>query len=178
MSIARRKSLMAFAIAGTMLALAGCSSSDTRQERSDPDIDSVIEQPEQQGYRNIEAGYTLMYPQSWQSGVIQRDTLEWQEETMDAENMVVFYYRNVETNSTPAPLLALTVYSLEQWEQMQSQEMNRARQPTGHVIEMQDDQVLVAYINSRNPFDSDSRQGQAFASRVLTPEQVKEAVSW
>ncbi|WP_456267230.1 hypothetical protein M1D97_08030 [Kushneria sp. AK178] len=170
-----KKGATTLAIAGAMFAVAGCSGSEQRQQ--DPDIDSVIQQSNQ-GYQNTTVGYTFSYPESWQDSVVQRDTFEWNDQRIDARNMSVFYYKNFELDNTPAPLLALVTYPQQEWEQMQDQARDRSGSTPAHVIDTRDDQVLVAYINTQNPYDASSRQGQEFARHVLSPEQIKNAISW
>lgn len=170
-----KKGATALAIAGAMFAVAGCSSSEPKQ--NDPNIDSVI-QSSNQGYRNTTVGYTFTYPESWQNSVVQRDTFEWNNQRIEARNMAVFYYKNYELDSTPAPLLALVAYPQQEWDQMQDQARDRSGSTPAHVIGTKDDQVLVAYINTQNPYDASSMLGQQFARHVLSPEQVKNAISW
>ncbi|WP_438767395.1 hypothetical protein [Kushneria sp. TE3] len=170
-----KKGATTLAIAGAMFAVAGCSSSEPRQE--DPNIDSVIQQSEQ-GYRNTTVGYTFTYPQNWQNSIVQRDTFEWNGKNIDAQNMSVFYYKNFERNSEPEPLLALAAYPQQEWEQMQRQAKDRSGTTPPHVIATKNNQVLVAYINTQNPYDADSVQGQQYARHVLTPGQVQSAISW
>ncbi|GHC19801.1 hypothetical protein GCM10010082_09430 [Kushneria pakistanensis] len=170
-----KKGATTLAIAGAMFAVAGCSSSEPKQE--DPNIDSVIQQSNQ-GYRNTTVGYTFTYPENWQSSIVERDTFEWNGKRMDAQNMSVFYYKNFELNSEPAPLLALATYPQQEWEQMQRQAKDRSGSTPPHVIDTRDDKVLVAYINTQNPYDAGSTQGQQFARHVLSPEQVKNAINW
>ncbi|ARS53922.1 hypothetical protein [Kushneria konosiri] len=170
-----KKGATTLAIAGAMFAVAGCSSSEPKQQ--DPNIDSVIQQSEQ-GYRNTTVGYTFTYPENWQNSVVERDTFEWNNQRVDAQNMAVFYYKNFELNSTPEPLLALATYPQQEWEQMQRQARDRVGSTPAHVIGTKNDQVLVAYINTQNPYDAGSSQGQEYARHVLTPGQVQNAISW
>ncbi|MFC0268531.1 hypothetical protein [Kushneria aurantia] len=179
-----RKGIAVLAIAGTALALSGCAGSAPREQSPSADTNTNItassSAPEQHyaGYRNTDAGYTFMYPENWQGYIVQDDTLEWRHGRLDAENVMVFFYKDFERNSEPVPLLALAVYSKADWAELQNRSLDRHGEDVGHAVGVKGDRVLVAYINNHNPYDPRSPMGQEFASRVPTPEQVAGAISW
>ncbi|OHV11883.1 hypothetical protein [Kushneria phosphatilytica] len=158
--------------AGSMIALSGCAGSSTQTEQNNEPT-AAITAPQHQQYRNTSEGYTLTYPQQWQNDVIERDSAEWMGQTLSAENVAMFYYKDYASDGTPQPLVALAVYTQAQWDQLKSQS-----QPLPPIMARKDDRILAAYIASANPYDPTSSNGQAFARKVPTPDQLSSAISW
>ncbi|WP_106476972.1 hypothetical protein [Phytohalomonas tamaricis] len=157
------------AMVGTLTALTGCASSggqSTTQEEANIGMAQSV------GFRNVSEGYTFLYPESWKSQVTEEDTAIWNGEMLPAENVAVFNF--VEDQSrNKTPLLALAVYTQDQWQQLKSKS-----EPLPTVVATKGDRVLAAYTAKQNPYRPDSLQGQQFAKRVLAPGQLQSAITW
>ncbi|WP_027349224.1 hypothetical protein [Halotalea alkalilenta] len=166
------KTILAAAMAGSLAVLSGCSSTP---EVQDPNA-QAIGQIEPAAYENTSVGYTLTYPKSWGTQVQPEDTLEWNGKPLPAENVVVFNYQPQQANAQPEPLLVLAVYSRDQLEKLVTEVGGDFVQPI--VLGTKEDKVLTAYQRGANPYPPASTDGQQFAARLLSPEQLQSAISW
>ncbi|WP_121172179.1 hypothetical protein [Kushneria sinocarnis] len=157
---------------GSILALSGCAS-DSNQSTQGDNASAAMTAPQHQQYRNTSEGYTLTYPEQWDTNVIEQDSAQWMGQTLPAENVAMFHYKNYESDGAPQPLTALAVYTQQQWEQLKSQS-----RPLPPVMARKGDRILAAYIASSNPYDPESANGQAFARRVPAPDDLRSAISW
>jgi|GEM_PF-4693591 len=166
------KIVLAAALAGSVTVMAGCSSP---QVVNDPDGAGLSQTQKVTAYQNSTEGYTLKYPTAWQSNVAPEDTLDWDSQQLNAENVVVFNY--TPSNGKPEALLALAVYPQDQLSQLQ-QKPGTTLYSAPQVIATNGDKVLVAYLRGTNPYSLTSSDGQAFSARALNTQQIKDAINW
>ena len=154
--------------------ISGCAS-QPKQDAVKQDHAVVIPAP--QSYRNSTVQYTLTYPESWHSRVQPQDTNVWQGRAlMDAENVVVFNYVEIDNGNQAKPLLALATYDKATYERLTS--AVGVERPSGQIIAARGNKVLVVYQSTTNPYDPVSFQGQQYARRLVSKDVLKSNLTW
>lgn len=164
---------LAVALTGAVALLSGCSG----QPAKAPEGEAAVNVSAQQQYTNTSANYTFTYPSSWNTRIKPQDTNVWEGKALlNAENVVVFDYVEIDNGGKTSPLLALATYDKTTYETMMTKV--GADMPRGQAIAFRNGKVLVVYTSSANPYDTASFQGQQYAARLLSPEQVKNVIVW
>lgn len=166
-----RLAIAAFASVAVISGCAGQAQQDTSKQEQAAAV------PAKQAYHNDTVQYTLTYPESWNTRVKPEDTNVWQGKAlMDAENVVVFDYVEIDNGNHISPLLALATYDKTTYDRLTSEV--GAELPRGQVLAERDNKVLVVYQNTNNPYEPASFQGQQYARRLVSHDVLKSALQW
>lgn len=167
---------LAIAAFASVAVISGCAG-QSKQEKTASQGQATVAAPAQQAYHNDAEQYTLTYPASWNTRVQPQDTNVWQGKALlDAQNVVVFSYVEIDNGNQSKPLLALATYDKPTYDRLMSEV--GSDMPSGQVVAERDSKVLVVYQNAGNPYDPASFQGQQYARRQVGLDALKAGLQW
>ena len=167
---------LAIAAFASVAVISGCAG-QSKQEESAQQGQAAVAVPAQQTYHNDTEQYTLTYPASWNTRIQPQDTNVWQGKALlDAENVVVFSYVEIDNGNQSKPLLALATYDKDTYDRLMSEV--GTDMPRGQVVATRDNKVLVVYQNANNPYEPASFQGQQYARRQVGLDTLKAGLQW
>lgn len=167
---------LAIAAFASVAVISGCAG-QSKQDKSAQQAQAAVAVPAQQTYHNDTEQYTLTYPASWNTRVQPQDTNVWQGKALlDAENVVVFSYVEIDNGNQSQPLLALATYDKNTYDRLMSEV--GADMPRGQVVTTHDSKVLVVYQSAHNPYEPASFHGQQYARRQVGLDTLKTGIQW
>lgn len=167
---------LAIAAFASVAVISGCAG-QPKQEKNAEQGKATAAAPAQQTYHNDMEQYTLTYPASWNARVQPQDTNVWQGKALlDAENVVVFSYVEIDNGSQSKPLLALAAYDKATYDRLTSEV--GTEMPSSQVVATHDNKVLVVYRSANNPYDPASFHGQQYARRQVGLDTLKAGLQW